>query len=431
MRALKIAGIALLAFVLLMAALVGIVAVRYDETRIKAEIARVMMEKKQRRLAIDGELQLALWPRLGLRIGKLSLSERGSEQVFATLEAARVAVQVKPLFSHQIVVDELAIEGLRATVVRHKDGTLNIDDLLAPDESQSEPARIELAGIQAADLQIAWRDEKTGMQAALNDLDLTTGPIHADSGAQTLQVRNLALAAKGKWGSKGGELKLSAPDFAAGPAQASAPDMTVDAALTDGKRRLAARLALAGTEVSAKALRIGKLVLNLDARADGAEVKAALTSPLAADFEHRRLALEKLSGSIDLGHPQLPMKRLKLPVEASLHADLAKASAGGHLTTRLDGAKAALKFDVARFAPLALGFDLDIDRLDLDKYLPRTASAPAAKAGGDGKFDLAALKEVELNGSIRIGSLQAANVKVSKLQLQVKAANGRVDVAPR
>jgi AsmA protein len=102
---------------------------------------------------------------------------------------------------------------------------------------------------------------------------------------------------------------------------------------------------------------------------------------VAADIAAQTLALEKLAGSIDLANPKMPMKQLKLPLSGNLRADLAKQSAALDLGTRFDESKIALKLKVAKFAPLALGFDLDIDTLNVDKYLPpKTAQEKAAAA---------------------------------------------------
>jgi AsmA protein len=45
-------------------------------------------------------------------------------------------------------------------------------------------------------------------------------------------------------------------------------------------------------------------------------------------------------------------------------------------------------------------------------------------------FDLSALKALNVEGSLRIGSLKAANVKVAQLRVDVKARNGQVNIAP-
>jgi AsmA protein len=85
--------------------------------------------------------------------------------------------------------------------------------------------------------------------------------------------------------------------------------------------------------------------------------------------------------------------------------------------------------NVSRFSPLALGFDLDIDRLNVDKYLPPKAAAAGEKTP-EKPLDFSAIKGLNASGVVKIGQLQVSNVKASNVRLEVKAANGKLDVAP-
>jgi AsmA protein len=93
------------------------------------------------------------------------------------------------------------------------------------------------------------------------------------------------------------------------------------------------------------------------------------------------------------------------------------------------------KLAVNGFAKPAYGFDVDIDQLDLDKYLPpEPAGAKAPAAGGapakEEPIDLAALKGLNATGSLRIGALKVQNIKSSNVRVDLKAKDGRVDLNP-
>lgn len=430
MKALKIAGIVLGIVVALVLAGIAVVASQFDAARIKSELASVVLEQKQRTLKIDGELELSFWPSVGVKLGKLSLSEHRSEQVFASVEAARVSVAVLPLLSRRIVVNTVDVAGVKATLVKHKDGTLNIADLLSDDKSASQPLQLDIAGIKLADVQLVWRDEKAGSTTTIAGLDLATGRVQADTGRKTFQVDALALAAKGKVDADSFDVRLDVPQLSVTPEKSGGENVTLTAVLTGAQRKVEAKLALGGIEGTAQALKVARLAFDLDARAGESAVKGTLNSALVADLDHRKVALEKFSGAFEIANPQLPMKQLKLPLNGSLHADLAKQSAAGHVATQFDESKIALKLDIAKFAPLALGFDLDIDRLNVDKYLPPKKAGAGEKKGGDDKLDFSALKSLNLNGTVKIGSLQVANVKAGNVKLQIRAAEGRLDIAP-
>jgi len=440
MKALRILGIAAGVVLALLAAAVGLLYALFDGEKIKGEASRVVLEKTQRKLDIPGKLELSVWPDIGIRIGRLTLSEPGGKEEFLALDAARVAVAVMPLLSKQVQVRRVEVEGFKATLVKRRDGTLNIADLtggagkdaakpgVGAGGTASAPLQIDIAGIQIANAQLTWRDEKSGSTTTLSNLDFSSGRIQADGGRQTLMVHALSLAGKGRSGTDAFEVKLEAPGLALSPEKAGGESLSLAATLAGPNRNVAARLVLSSVEGSTKALKIGKLAFDVDARSGDTTVKAHLDSPVTANPGAQTVALEKIAGSIDLANPQMPMKQIKLPLAGALRADLAHQTAALDLATRFDESKIATKLRVAKFAPLALGFDLDIDQLDVDKYLPPKGKED--KAAKEARLDFSALKGLDVNGAIRIGSLQVTKLKLAKLNAKVNLAGGRLDVAP-
>jgi AsmA protein len=441
MKALRILGIAVGILVALVAIGIGLLFALFDGEKLKAELGRVVLEQTQRKLDIAGKVELSLWPEVALNLGRVSLSEPGGKQEFAALDSARVAVAVLPLLSKQVQVQRIEVAGLKATLVKHKDGTMNIADLIGNSGAQpapkvgagntaSTPVQLDIAGIRLSNAQLTWRDEKAGSTTALSRLDIGSGRIRADGAQRSLAIDALAVSATGKAGADNFELKLEAPRLQLSPEKSGGETLSLSALLSGSGRNLAAKLVLSGVEGSTQSLKIGKLALELDAKAGEATARGRLESPVAADLAAQTLALENLAGKIDLASPQMPMKQLSLPISGKLRTDLARQSAALELGTRFDESKIALKLNVAKFAPPALGFDLDIDQLNVDKYLPPAANKPAQKAPGDDKLDFSALKGHDVHGSIRIGALQASKLKFSKLNATLKLAGGRLDVAP-
>jgi AsmA protein len=375
MKVIKLAAIAFGIIAALAAGLIVFVLATFDAARLKAEAAKAVQEKTQRTLKIDGDLGLFFWPNVGVKVGKVSLSEFRSEQEFAGIDGARVSVAVMPLLSKKIVIEAIELEGAHATLVKHKDGKLNIDDLTSKEagkeagagkEAAGAPVQIDVAAVKITNASLTWHDEMSGETSTLSGLDFVTGHITGDTGAQAYQIDNLSLALAGKSGDDSVALKLAVP----------------------------------------------KLSL-----ADSA------------------LALDKIEGAVEMASPKMPMKALKMPLAGQLHADLKKQTAKGALSTRFDESNIALKFDVAKFSPLDLGFDLDIDRLNVDKYLPPEKPGEAkkgedGKSGGDGKIDLSALKGLNVHGNARIGQFQVSNVKATNIKLKIDAEDGKLDIAP-
>jgi AsmA protein len=87
-------------------------------------------------------------------------------------------------------------------------------------------------------------------------------------------------------------------------------------------------------------------------------------------------------------------------------------------------------------SPQAIRFALAADQVNLDRYLPPPAKAPAGggapatPAKPEEPIDLSGLKGLNLKGDLKIDQLIASNVKLEKVHLGVKAAGGKVDAEP-
>lgn len=454
MKAIRILGIVFVLIVGLVVAGVATLYALFDGEKIKREVVDVVMVQKQRKLDISGPLELSVWPDVSIKLGRLSLSEPGSTTEFLALDSARVAVAVMPLLSQQVRVQRIEVDGLKTTLVKHKDGTLNISDLTggsSPTENKPQPGadggtggdtpplQVDIAGIRIANASLTWRDEMSGATTVLSNLDLGSGRIQANSANQTMAVEALTLAARGKTGADSFELALDVPKLNISPEQSVGETLSLTTKLTGSERKLTAKLVLSAVKGNLKALRIGKLVIDLDANAGASAINAHLESPVRADIGAQTVVLEKLTGNVELASPQMPMKQVKLPLSGNLSADLAKQSAALDLGTQFDESKIALKLKVAKFAPLALGFDLDINMLNIDKYFP--PSAAEAKTGDgkatapaknvpEAKLDFSGLKGFDVNGALRIGALQVSKMKIANLIAKIRIAGGRLDISP-
>ena len=194
MKLFRILAWAVLAVLGVLAVALALVFALFDGNRLKAEISQAVLERYQRTLVIEGQPQLSVWPDVGVVLGAVSLSERGSSQPFAAMQSARVSVALLPLLGRQVQVRELQVKGLKAAVIRRKDGSLSIDDLLKrgnglPAEQthaqQPQGLRIDMAGLALTDGQLSWRDERSGQQLRIDSVNLSTGRVQADTGAKT------------------------------------------------------------------------------------------------------------------------------------------------------------------------------------------------------------------------------------------------------
>ena len=477
------------------------VAATFDPNAYKPELIKVVKDKTQRTLRLDGDIKLSLFPSIGVALGKAALSERGNAREFAGMDDLRLSLKVMPLLSREVVVDTVEVKSLRANLVRHKDGKTNIDDLLGGGDKAAPAAkgagpqvRIDIDHVSIENAAITYVDEAAGTKYALSKLHLKTGRIangvpskidlsvaaqsdkpklnldvalktaitfdldkrhyvlegfdfsvkgtaagisnlvagaKGDIDAQLLSkeflISKLAITATGK--EEGGDLnvKFEVPKLSVTKDKVSGEKIALDATLTGAKSKIAVKLDIPGLTGNAKAFQAAAMTLSVDMHQDGATTKAKVSSPLAGSVDAEKIELAKLIATVNVNNPKLPKNPIDATITGAAAVDLAKQTASLTFATKFDDSNISGKAGLGKFAPPFYTFDINIDQLDADRYLPK--SDPKQKQP-EQPFDLSALKGLNANGSIKIGALKVANIKAANVRIDVKAANGRVDVSP-
>src|SRR5262245_49460787 len=195
MKALKYVLYAVGALIVLVLVAIGIVFAVFDPNDYKPQIVQLVKERTGRTLTISGDIRLKIFPKIGAAVGKTTLSERNSEKLFAGVDEAQVYVALIPLFSRQMVVDQVRLDGLRADLIKHKDGTSNFSDLTGseaaekktPERARPEPPRtpaeakagvkLDVSGVRITNSRVTWRDETSGNDLAIEVVELKTGRL--------------------------------------------------------------------------------------------------------------------------------------------------------------------------------------------------------------------------------------------------------------
>ncbi|MDP1765523.1 MAG: AsmA family protein, partial [Methylotenera sp.] len=115
-------------------------------------------------------------------------------------------------------------------------------------------------------------------------------------------------------------------------------------------------------------------------------------------------------------------------IRIDLKADGEKLSLNP-LAAKVDDSQVNANVAVSRFSDPIYSFNINIDKLDADKYITKN-STPSAKSTGDTPIDLSALKKLNASGEAKIGWLKLANVKTENVNLGLKAENGVATLSP-
>jgi AsmA protein len=416
-------------------------ALTFDPNRYKGQIEATVKEKTGRTLKLAGNLELAFWPSLGAKVAGVTLSERGSDRDFVSLESAHASVALLPLLRGAVLVDGIRVAGLKAQVVKDKQGKFNFSDLLEAEGKQpAEPKPAEKGGGGAVGFDIgsvrierssvSYRDLASGQELSLSGIDLATGRI----GEKADGSLKFSVQAKGRNPDLDAKVQLAGDYKVDLPAKAYALS-GVDGKVTGtvGKEALEAKLTAPRLSIAADSAK-GEAV-TLEAKLGARQVTLKLAG---VEGSAKALSIPKLSAQVSLPMPDLPQKALQLTAEGSLRADLEKQSASAELVVKVDESTIQAKLALPKFSPPAYNFDVAIDKLNIDRYLPAKAEekkesskpAPASGPQQETPVDLSALKGLNANGKLQIGALQARGLKLADVKAEVKAANGRADLSP-
>ncbi|MEZ0231397.1 MAG: AsmA family protein [Methylophilaceae bacterium] len=505
----KMLKISLLIAVSLLALLliaVAIFAATFNPNDYKPLIVKLVQEKKQRTLNIEGDIQLAFWPKLGADLGRISLSEHASDKEFASVKGLKVSLALLPLLKKELVVDTIYVDGAKANIVRFKDGTTNIDDLLSQEEGESEQVKFDIDGVNVTDSAVSFTDEPANTKYALNKFNLKAGHVAlgvpfdlaadfaieaskptvlatadiqgnfmADPEAKHFVAKGLNVLVKGNLATlNDAEVKL-AGDIDAKPenmevlvdslklaatgtldgakvkAEFAAPSLVIqndkvsgktaklDVQQEKGSDTLKAKLQIADISGSPTAIRSSAISGEISADQGARHLVGKFSSPFTGNIEKLIFDLPKLVGNVDVKDPAIPEGSLKADFVLNVHADIKQEKVSSNFNLAVDESKIKGMLGINRFAQPTLDFDIDIDKLDADRYIVKSAGSAkpatteqktANPKTTDTPIDLSGLKQLNANGELRIGWLKLANVRSTNVRIKLKAHDGVAELMP-
>lgn len=421
----KILGLVILGLLLLIVALGFALTHLFDPNDYKDEIRALARDKAGLELNIGGDIGWSLFPWLGLELHDTTLaSVRTPEQPFADLRMLGLSVSVLPLFSREVQMSDITLNGLNLTLTRDEKGRGNWegvgrpsdkqaqpDDTTAaepskpvteaPDASPRRPLQLDIDSLTISDARVAYHDAQSGQQFSAEGIELTTGAIRE---ATSIPVKLNAFFGSNK------------------PVMRARTELQGSLRFDSKLRRYQLEdLRLSG-EASGEPLQ-GKTLsfsaqgqLLADLAADIAEWTSLkfTANQLRGLGELKVRDLQdqpKLAGTLTIAAFNLREFLENLGQQLPPMAD-STALSKVELVTRIDGSSTSLSLEdlnlklddsaftgriaVSDFAKQALRAELKGDQLNLDRYLPPPAKQASA--------DTARKSEVETTEAAAVGS---------------------------
>jgi len=366
--------------VLLLVVTIIVAPMLIDPNDYREEIQAVVKDKTGRDLSINGDLNLSIFPWVGVGINEVSLSNATgfNAEYFAEIQEANVKVKLLPLLSRQVEVSTVVLKGMRLNLAKDKRGKTNWEDMIQssaegdkkPSDTNADQASgaalgaIAIGGVQIVDASISWDDASKGESYNLTDLGLSTDALSLGS-------------------PMGVELAFTV--------ESSKPKATI-------------RLKLDGDVVINEGLN---------------------------KFDFQDLAL-----AIDAAGEPVPNGAMKVDIATHLVADLAKSGSLtlDPMTIKFDDSTLSGKASVNNFDKPAVTFDLAVDTINIDRYLPKTATEGSQSSAGNSAsvpppaavalIPVQTVRDLNINGLFAVKSLIVNGLTAQEASVKVVAKNG-------
>jgi AsmA protein len=175
----------LVALILVCTGLLLWVSYYIDTGEFRARFTQTLESALARPVTLEGDLDIAVWPRLALTVEDLTIGEDPDfgDGSAARFEEIAISVRVIPLLSQSIEVDSLELVGVEGIVIRNKEGVFNWQSLVeragssASDASSDQEWTFAVESVEIADAEILFRDEMGGTEYKLSGIDIHTGGV--------------------------------------------------------------------------------------------------------------------------------------------------------------------------------------------------------------------------------------------------------------
>lgn len=467
MRVLKWIGLLLVSVLVLLVAALLVLRFVIDPNDFKGEISSLVKQASGYELTLQGDLSWSFYPVLGFQSESVTLAAAADQPPLLTLRSLALGVQLIPLFDRQLKVEQLQLEGLNAQLQVDAKGRANwelpaLEDSAAVAANTTSPVSADANSsgsdtaaplpelliplIRIVDSSIRYRDAGSG-----TDVGVTI---------DSLELRNVQLKDPIQIQLKGSVAQVNGPTVQLQLTSELLPDL-------DQQRYQLAPFALESRVEGVLTAPLAVTLLSsivVDLSQEQATIK--LDKLAVADAQWRgELAVQKFStepvyqGTLTSSTLDIPALLAMLEVTPPRTAGsnvlktavLALSFNGGtsqvripSLTLQLDESKLTGSVAVTSFERQALTFDLLLDHINLDDYLPpveeggaEAGNSPAASTKPASGAEQAVgellpvelLRTLDLEGTLRLTKVHVQQEDINNIVLAVRARNGLVDIS--
>ncbi len=419
----------------------------------KPEIQTAVKDATGRDITIEGDLELSVFPWFGVSTGKITLSNAQgfSAKNFAEIEESNVKVKLLPLLAKELEVSRIVLKGLVLNLAKNKKGITNWDDLVKKDSSTSPAgksdkskttspsslAALAVGGISIEHAKISWDDQQQGKFTEVTDFNFTSGSLAFDQAiniALSLTVVNKEPAISESINfstdlfinKQLDNFKLSGFNLESVTKGKDIPGESI-------KVNLLADIAIDLTQqilnISDLKLSTGELMLTANIKGTQIKDKPSFSGPIKIKQFNLAKLMQKMSITLPEMQDSTALNKLSASFMLQATADSADIN---NLLIKFDETTIEGSTQIINFAKPAIKFNINIDDIDVDRYLAKkqagtktsTVTPASAAAASAGLLPIKTLKELNANGEINIVKLKINQLKMQGIKLKLNAKQG-------
>jgi AsmA protein len=195
--------IGLVAGIAFLIAAVAIFVAVFDANAYKQDLTELVREATGRELQFHGDVDLTIYPALGMKLGAMSFSNAAGFGALPMIKVKEVSISVDlaSLITLTPEIDKLVLRDLEINLIRNRAGVNNWDDLVSKsvpgtgtgtstatatattDSTTAQPSKSDFeikaafGGLDLQNIKLLWLDQQAGTEFRITDLDISTGRI--------------------------------------------------------------------------------------------------------------------------------------------------------------------------------------------------------------------------------------------------------------
>lgn len=423
--------IGLLSLTLLLAITVAVLfSTMVNSNLVKKQISQYVKSSTGRDLIINGSLHASFWPRLGITVDNISLSNPAGfkDETFLSAHKLTISAELGPLLHRQLTVNRASLSNAIVNLQKNAQGQNNWDFSSSKQPSSTstektgfeESMQFNIAALSLNHTTINFTDSKTQQHYSLDNVNITAEnissdkpvPLHGnftlinDSNSKTA----FNLQTISHYDARNSKLLLEDSDIRIKPEDSA--EITV-------KGNIQADLSSSAIKFLPLDLEIGDLKLNGDLSGNYGSNNFGFSGHFTSNSFNLKRLLAASNTSLQLGSPHSL-------TNAAFQADLqisAERFTLKNLAGNIDGHAIKGQLD---YSPSHIGFNLISDHLVLEDYLPSSTSSKSAAQNSSGKKTSTPLV---IEGAIELGQLTYDVYQFSHLKTNLKYTSHRLDLS--